>query len=133
MPLEFRIRFRITRRLTQLGKLASITARCEYKSVVVTRQLLANRLKESVGLERGETPLAARVTAFHLVQLAAHTRHDDELRLVDAGVFDADGFGLTAEHPYELGKRPPPLVEVAELVRRSAWEGHWPGSDIGRV
>ena len=37
---------------------------------------------------------ATRVTAFRLMQFAACTRRDDKLRLVDTGLFDADGFGL---------------------------------------
>ena len=67
------------------------------------------------------------------MQFAACTRRDDELCLVDTEVFDADGFGLTAEHPYKLRKRPPLFVAVAELVRGSARKGHFLGSDVGTV
>ena len=34
-------------------------------------------------------------------------------------------------NPYQLRKRPPPLVAVAKLFRGSAWKGHLPGSDVG--
>ena len=105
----------------------------ENESIVVTRQLLADCLNESVGSKRSEAPFATRVTALRLMQFAACTRRDDELCLVDTEVFDTDGFGLTAEHPYKLRKRPPLLVAIAELFRGSAWEGHLPESDVGLV
>ena len=133
MPLEFRIRFRVLRRSTQLGELAGIAARCENESIVVTRQLLADCLQESVGSERGETPFAVRMTSPRLMQLVARPRRDDELCLVNTEFFDADGLGLATEHPYKLRKRPPLLVAVAELFRGSAWKGHLPVSDVGLV
>ena len=65
-------------------------------------------------------PLAPPVTTLHLVEFMALAYRYHELSLVDIGVFDAKGVGLPCENPDEFGKRPPPLVAVAEFFRRSA-------------
>ena len=88
--LELLHRRGVIRRLTQFRQLGGVAARYEHEAVVVARQRFADRPKQSIGGERGEAPLAVRMTAFHLMEHPPSPDRYDEFRLLDTGGFNAD-------------------------------------------
>ena len=113
---------------TQTAKLRGVAAGDEHEPVVVAGELLASGAKEPFGPQPVQGPLAGGVASLGLMELAMGTRLDDELRLLDTGIFDAKGIGAVIDHPEELSDRPPPLVAVPELVCRTSGERHARGS-----
>ena len=126
--MELVVRNGIPGGFTQTAKPRGIAAGDEHELVVVAGQLLADGEQEPFGPQPPDGPLATGVASLGLMELAMRTRLDDELRLLDTGIFDAKGIGAVIDHPEKLSDRPPPLVAVPELVCRTTGESHARGS-----
>ena len=117
---------RVPRRLARLGELPCVAARHEDEPVVVAGHTVAGGLQQAAraGVERGEAPRTAGVSALRVVNLPPHVRGHDELRLPAAERLDAQGLGSAVEQAHALRERPPVLVTIAGRVRGSAWKLH---------
>ena len=120
--LEFFYRFGVARRATEIGQFAGLAARREDEPIVVADQQLGHGFKQPIGTERCETPIAAGVAAFHLMELPSRSRRHNEIDLVDSGNLYTKSLCFAIEHEQKLVHRPPCFIAIADFCCRSTWE-----------